>query len=63
MRTTLNIDDDDLAAAKSITEQRKLSANAALSDLARRGVFRVFTAFDGVAVLIVDRAQREEDGL
>lgn len=38
MRTTLNIDDDVLAAAKELARHDKRSAGAVLSDLARRGI-------------------------
>ena len=38
MRTTLNIDDEILDAARSIAEERNLSVGAALSELARRGL-------------------------
>ena len=46
MRTTLNIDDDVLAAARELAERSGSSLGAALSELARRGsesptVFRV----------------------
>ena len=73
MRTTLNIDEDILEAAKSIAEQRNLSVGAALSDLARRGVrtsgvvgrrregFPVFEVSDEGTVLTIDRVKRLED--
>jgi hypothetical protein len=38
MRTTLDIDDDVLAAAKELAEQRRTTAGKVLSDLARRGL-------------------------
>ena len=37
MRTTLNIDDDVLAAARALAERKGSSLGAALSELARRG--------------------------
>ena len=41
MRTTLNIDDDILEAAKSIAGEQKLPVGAVLSELARRGLHRL----------------------
>ena len=38
MRTTLNIDDEILEAARSIAGERNLPVGAALSELARRGL-------------------------
>ncbi len=38
MRTTLNIDDAVLAAAKEIAEAQNSSAGAIISDLARKGL-------------------------
>ncbi|MYF88675.1 MAG: hypothetical protein F4186_04520 [Boseongicola sp. SB0676_bin_33] len=40
MRTTLNIDDEILEAARSIAGERNLSVGAALSELARLGRIR-----------------------
>ena len=37
MRTTLVIDDDVLAVARSIASERRISLGAAVSELARRG--------------------------
>lgn len=37
MRTTLNLDDDVLANARALAQERGISVGAALSDLARRG--------------------------
>lgn len=37
MRTTLTIDDDVLAVARALAEQRRTSLGRALSELARRG--------------------------
>ena len=37
MRTTLTIDDDVLAVARALAEQRGISLGAAVSELARRG--------------------------
>ena len=38
MRTTLDIDDDVLQAAKELAQARKKTAGQVLSDLARRGL-------------------------
>lgn len=38
MRTTLDIDDDVLQAAKEIAASRRLTAGQVLSDLARKGL-------------------------
>ena len=38
MRTTLNVENDVLDAAKALAAARKVSVGAALSELARRGV-------------------------
>ncbi|HRQ65057.1 MAG TPA: hypothetical protein PKZ76_09375 [Xanthomonadaceae bacterium] len=38
MRTTLDIDDDVLAAAKALARRERKSAGAVLSELARRGL-------------------------
>lgn len=38
MRTTLNIDDDVLKAAKQYAERRSVGLGKAVSDLARRGI-------------------------
>ena len=40
MRTTLTIDDDVLAAAKAIAEQRRRSLGETISDLARQSLRR-----------------------
>ena len=40
MRTTLDIDEDVLLAAKSVSRQRGVSTGKALSELARRGLQR-----------------------
>ena len=73
MRTTLNIDDEILEAAKSIAGERNLSVGAVLSDLARRGLqpagavgrerrgFPVFEVSGDGTVLTLDRVKRHED--
>lgn len=38
MRTTLEIDDTVLAAARSLAQSRRMSLGAAVSELARRGL-------------------------
>jgi hypothetical protein len=38
MRTTLDVEDDVLDAARSLASARRVSVGAALSELARRGV-------------------------
>jgi hypothetical protein len=40
MRTTVDIDDDVLQAAKEIAEMRRKTAGQVLSDLARKGLER-----------------------
>ena len=75
MRTTLNIDDEILEAAKLIAGERNLSVGAALSELARRGLqpsgpvgrkrgeFPVFEVSRGGTVLTLGRVKRHEDEL
>ncbi len=75
MRTTLNIDDEILEAAKSIADERNLSVGTVLSDLARRGLrpettvlrkrrgFPVFDISRDGTVLTLDRVKRYEDEL
>ena len=43
MRTTLNIDEDILMAAKEIVKQKRISVGRALSDLARQALTREST--------------------
>ena len=53
MRTTVTIDDDVLAVARALAEQRGSSLGRALSELARRGFRRADAAAhagDGVPV-------------
>ncbi len=38
MRTTLNVDDDVLAGARTLAQERGVSVGAALSELARRSM-------------------------
>ncbi|MDY7104624.1 MAG: antitoxin [Actinomycetota bacterium] len=46
MRTTIDIADDVLAAARTLAAERNISLGAAMSDLARRGL-RAGTTSDG----------------
>ncbi len=74
MRMTLNIDDDLLAAAKSLARARPQSAGRVLSDLARSGLeaaacaahkreggFPVFDAEPGAHPISSDDVNRLED--
>ncbi len=73
MRTTLNIDDEILEAAKSIAGERNLTVGAVLSELARRGLqpagqvgrkrkrFPVFEVSPDSSILTLDRVKRHED--
>ena len=73
MRTTLDIDDDILEAARSIAGERSLSVGAALSEPARRGLrptaqvgrkrggFPVFEISRAGTVLTLDRVRKHED--
>ena len=75
MRTTLNIDDEILEAARCIADERNLSVGAVLSDLARRGLqpadavrnrsrgFPVFDVSNDGTILTLDRVKRHEDEL
>lgn len=74
MRTTLNIDDEILEAAKSLAGERNLSVGAVLSELARRGLqrpnagrrrrngFPVFDVANESTPLTLDRVERYDDG-
>ena len=73
MRTTLNIDDDILEAARSIAGERNLSVGAVLSELARRGLhwphagrrrqkeIPVFDVSNDGTPLTLDRVERYRD--
>ena len=75
MRTTLNIDDDILEAAKSIAGEWKLPVGTVLSKLARRGLHRpdadrrrqkgfpVFDVSSDSTPLTLDRVKRHGDVL
>jgi hypothetical protein len=55
MRTTLQVDDDVLAAARVLADERGISIGAALSDLARRGLGpRTIAEEHGLPVFAVD---------
>lgn len=74
MRTTLNIDDEILEAAKSLAGERNLSVGAVLSELARRGLqrpnadrrrrsgFPVFDVSYDSTPLTLDRVERFDEG-
>ena len=49
MRTTVDIDDDVLLAAKELARRDKRSAGAVLSELARKGLNDVPAADEGAA--------------
>lgn len=49
MRTTLDIDDRALRAARALAEQRRISIGAAMSELVLRGLSGVETASGAVA--------------
>ena len=75
MRTTLTIDNDLLAAARSIARARSVSLGQALSELARRGLadtsrlqrghqksgFPVFTVPHNAHPITIEDVQRAED--
>lgn len=74
MRTTLSIDDDLLAAAKSLAQARSVSVGRVLSDLARRGLntpakttrraesgFPVFQVGGGAPPITLDDVKRLDD--
>ena len=58
MRTTLNIDDDVLAVARSLAERNRCSLGRALSELARRGFSDVkrVASDDGLPVFRIPAA-------
>ncbi len=74
MRTTLTIDDDLLAAAKSIARSRSLPLGRVFSDLARRGLsatnriddsddcdFPVFRVPPNAQTITLEDVQKAED--
>jgi hypothetical protein len=74
MRTTLTIDDDVLAIAKSLAQARSESLGRVLSDLARRGLeaapqmerkgkkaFPTFKVAPNTPFIILDDVKRGED--
>ena len=75
MRTTLTIDNDMLAAARSLARARSISVGQALSELARRGLtattrvrtsragssFPVFTVPRNARPITIDDIQKAED--
>ncbi|MBW3623043.1 MAG: antitoxin [Armatimonadetes bacterium] len=71
MRTTANIDDDALAAARSLARDRSISLGRAISELIRRGLrrdtdgeedgFPVFQVRPGARPLTLEDVQRSEE--
>lgn len=72
MRTTANLDDDVLAAARSLARARSISLGKAISELIRRGLererplaeedgFPVFRVRPGARPLTLEAVQRAED--
>ncbi len=73
MRTTLNIDDEILEAARSLASERRVSVGSVVSDLARRGLrqrttssarrngFPLFAVSRDSTPLTLDRVNRHED--
>ena len=73
MRTTLNIDDEILEAARSLAGERAVSVGAVLSELARRGLqrrpashetrngFPLFGVSRDSTPLTLERVKRHED--
>lgn len=76
MRTTVSIDDDLLAAAKSLARAQSVTVGRVLSDLVRRGLcadahvdvrmetgFPVFRVSPGARPITVDDVRRAEDDM
>ena len=75
MRTTLTIDDDLIAAARSLAQAKSESLGKAISDLARRGLtatprfrrnphvsgFPVFSVPTGARPITLEDVRRAED--
>ncbi len=72
MRTTVNVDDDVLQAAKSLAAAQRVSLGRALSDLARRGLavrttihrrngFPVFDVPPNSGPITLEMVKRAED--
>jgi hypothetical protein len=72
MRTTLDIDEDVLIAAKKLAQQRGMPAGKVLSDLARKGLRRpgtprvrngvpLFPTAPGAAVVTLELVNRLRD--
>jgi hypothetical protein len=72
MRTTLDLDDAVLAAARAIAQDRQISLGAAVSELARKGLrgaerrspsgFPVFDAPDDATPITLDLVNEHRDG-
>lgn len=54
MRTTLNIDDDVLEAARRFAEARHISLGEALSSLARRGIVEIGLMPSSTGLMVFD---------
>lgn len=54
MRTTINLDDDVLAAAKKYAETRSVGLGKAVSELARRGITAARPTRSMNGLLVVD---------
>jgi hypothetical protein len=72
MRTTANIADDALHAARSLARARSISLGEAISELIRRGLqretaieegFPVFSVRPGARPLTLEDVQRSEAGI
>lgn len=64
MRTTLDIDDQILAAARSLARARGLSIGAAVSELARRGLMQSGeTHYSPFPVMVGDEGVPATDAL
>jgi hypothetical protein len=75
MRTTLTIDDDLLAAARSLARAKSVSLGKAISELARQGLnatprvrrnkrrsgFPVFSVPEGAHLITLEDVRRAED--
>lgn len=71
MRTTANIDDDALSAARSLARARSISLGQAISELIRRGLrrepeegeegFPVFRIRPGARPLTLEDVRRSEE--
>lgn len=58
MRTTLQLDDDVLAAARTLARQQRLSLGAVISKLARQGLRTPVQGSPGLEVPSLEASQR-----